>query len=414
MPAAPGSSAASVASATNAFGSAVAGLNGGVVRSDVARGNGRLDVQLRPGARIEVRAAGSTFRTEAPGMGVVSFLSDAAGARGTDVSLAASVFSRSGPRMFQELHLGVGHSSRRLGMSQPEAATTFFSDPGLAVGPVTAIRGTLARTSVEGRAALTIPTDKHRFKLGVAATAGINRNNYLSGDAGTFIFGGASSFAAGRGAFLQRSGASETSFTQVTAVGLLQDTWSAVPGLDVQYGLRAGVQHLGTGGARGNANWEQVSGLTTSGSPNVLVLSPRVSAGWDVQQLHTWLVKASAGMDEDEADPAVLHELKLGARDITVRRVTGAVGWPAAPGQTGTSSTGTQLAIAGESFRAPRTTRGSLGVARELGRAALVASAVLRHTDRLPQRRDLNLTPAVASVDQPTPISRRCRKTWLR
>jgi hypothetical protein len=105
-------------------------------------------------------------------------------------------------------------------------------------------------------------------------------------------------------------------------------------------------------------------------------------------------------MDEDEADPAVLHELKLGARDITVRRVTGAVGWPAAPGQTGTSSTGTQLAIAGESFRAPRTSRGSLGVARQLGRAALVASAVLRHTDRLPQRRDLNLTPAVASVDQ--------------
>jgi hypothetical protein len=75
--------------------------------------------------------------------------------------------------------------------------------------------------------------------------------------------------------------------------------------------------------------------------------------------------------------------------------------WPQAPNIAIAGRVGPNLSILGTKFRGPQTTRASASVSRSLGRAASFSvSAVVRRTDYLPRRRDLNLLPGRSSTDQ--------------
>lgn len=391
--------------ASGTYGKDLSGLGSGyLTRATTYRGYGRFDWNVTPTSRLALRANFGGHTDEAPNPSGATLASLLPRVSGTDLTAAGSLFSQLGASLSQELDLSFDYSKREyasqggggLGVTAP---ATLFSVGGIGVNGGAALQGDLSLSTVHLRDVLFYGSDQHQIKFGAGVTLSSYDQRYAFGHGGIFTFGGVQQFAEGRGAFVQLSGpVPEAKFT-IPELGIFaQDTWQAAPGVDLQFGARLDIERLplsGTEAAR--TAWRNATGIDL-GTPSRTILkpSPRASATWDVAGAHQWVIRAAAGLYYDRTDPAIFADAVAEDGSITVRRGLGVFQWPVAPD---VPRIGAQLALLSPDVKPPRTARGSLGITRQLGEAALQLSATVRHTDGLPQRRDLNLTPAPIATD---------------
>lgn len=369
-------------------------------RNDLVTGFGRFDWRITPSNRLMIRANAATIDQSVPDVGAQSFAAAFPAVSGSDVTAGASLASTLGSSTAQQLELSFDRSDRDYGEAGIVAPATLFAADGVALNGGSPLVGSFSRTAVHLRDALFVGASAHRFKLGVEANFSSYDQTYAFDQAGTFFFGDAADFAAGRGAFVQAGGGAPSATFSIPEFGLFaQDTWRAAPGMDVRLGLRMDLEHVPSGKITLNEQWLQLTGLANDQAPsNFTSLSPRVSVAWDVQDRHEWILRAGGGVFYDRMDPNLFGELVADDGSAIVRRGVGTfTGWPAAPADT---AIGPRLALVGPDFAPPRTERGSIGITRQLGKSALTLSATVRHTDFLPQRRDLNLAPQPSALDQ--------------
>ncbi|HET9984039.1 MAG TPA: carboxypeptidase regulatory-like domain-containing protein, partial [Longimicrobiales bacterium] len=391
--------------ASGTYGQDLNGLGAGyLARTTTYRGYGRFDWNVTPTSRLMLRTNFGGLTDEAPDLTGATLASPIPRVSGTDLAAAGSLFSQLGAGLSQELDLAFDYSKREyasqggggLGVTAP---ATVFSVGGIGVNGGAALEGDFSLSTVHLRDVLFYGSGQHQIKFGGGVTLSSYDQRYVFGHGGIFTFGGVQQFAQGRGAFVQASGAvPEAKFT-IPELGLFaQDTWQAAPGVELQFGARLDVERLPLGRTDGaRTAWRTATGIDL-GSPSRSILkpSPRASATWDVADAHQWIVRAAAGLYHDRTDPAIFADAVAEDGSVTVKRGVGAFGWPNAPD---VPAIGAQLALLAPDVKPPRTARGSIGITRQLGEAALQLSATIRRTDRLPQRRDLNLTPAAIATD---------------
>lgn len=397
--------AASRAVARDSFGIGIANLERPrIATTEVVSAFGRLDWNVSDAHALGVRANVATI--PATGLEPTAFGTRGLGGRveGRDVFAAVSLTSQFGQRLIQELRIGFGQSTRDFLAGGEAAPFTGLVDGGLAVGLDAGLPARFERTSVEATQSLHYSIGVHRLKGGIALEYASYDDAYAYGRTPSYLFGGVDAFARGEGLFQRIDGPPPAlSFSIPHFALFLQDTWTAVPGLELTVGLRYELERLPTDKVRLDEEWFRLTGLANAGiKPTVRRFVPRIGLTWDVQQRHRWLVHASAGVFHDRVDPALLSELLWSDGRPSAYRALGSLGgWPEPALSAATVDSGRVVTLLAPDFVAPQTTRASLGVSRVFGTGTTVSIfATRRRTEFLPRRTDLNLLATPVAEDQ--------------
>ncbi|HEX7050784.1 MAG TPA: TonB-dependent receptor [Longimicrobiales bacterium] len=372
--------------------------------ADVVSGFARVDWQVARGHTLSVRANVATLSPGDLEPGALPFPSDGATAEGRDISAAATLTSALGDRFSQEIRVGFTRSRREYDAAADAPPGTVFGEGGLAFGVDPALPGRFQRSAFRASQALYLRTGAHRLKSGIAATLVWHDDLYAHGRGGRFAFSDANGFATREGAFTRTTGPAPVARYMTPQIGVFfQDTWTAVPGLDITAGVRFEFEGLPVDEVQPNAEWLRLAGLDNADVPDQLrKVSPRLGFSWDVREDHQWLLHGGAGIYYDRVAPEVLGEWLTHDGRLVTHRAFGSLGsWPTIAAPLPVADSGAALTLLGPDFMPPRTARASFGITRRLGEnAALHLSAALRRTDFLPRRHDLNLAQAPAATDQ--------------
>lgn len=379
----------------------------GLVSTEVLSGFGRFDWQLASAHGLSVRGNFAALRAPQDGLGVW-IGRFGGGSEGTDLSgsaLLASEFSRT---LRQEARIGIERSRREGNAAtvagQPASLPgTLLVAEGLELGSDATVRDLVGRTTLHLSETLQWSKAAHRIKFGAAAAFSSYEGSWIPESGGEFLFAGLNEFARGRGYFSQVVGTRPTaSFMIPRYSAYVQDTWTAVPGLDLLLGVRFDLDQLPTGEITPNQEWKTLSGLSNAElEKSVTRFSPRLGFTWDPGQDHRWIVRGAAGLYSDLVDPAVIGEVVTNSGRLRVRRGLGVLNeWPGFPNSAEVADRGAALTLAAPGYAPPRTARGSLGISRLLGEhTTLHLSGTYRRTDFLPRRADLNLVANSVGTD---------------
>jgi hypothetical protein len=363
---------------------------------------GRFDWQISERTAVNVRANAASFATTNPDLGAWSIPNLGSELEAADISGAATLSSQLTGTVANELRLAF-ELSRRSYESSNLPATVLTEGP-IAFGDDRGLPGRFERVSFHVNDALHARAGRHRLKVGASATIASLDYEYAFNRSGAFYFGGPNQFATTSGVFTQSDGAVPVSRFSMPSIGLfLQDTWRAAPGLDLLFGLRTDIEILPDGEVTPNATLLARTGLANDDFTSTSVkLAPRVGLTWNVDEEGSWIVNAGLGVYHGTVDPAIMAELATRSSGDVDREGMNTFGdWPDIPNGTLAPAVGEHVTLLGPDFQAPRSLRASFGVATALGRAtAFHLSGVYRHTDFLPRRHDLNLSPFPIAQDQ--------------
>lgn len=362
---------------------------------------GRFDWRVAERSRVSARLSGGTFRTEAADFDRERWTNLGQVVEGTEVTAGVTLSSEIGEVALNELRVGVEVGSRDfLGGGLP--GTTVLEDD-IRFGTSPVAPGRFERTAVRLSEVLHIAGGNHQVKVGVMGVLSSVEQAFTYDNTGSFVFADLARFAAGEGVYTQVGGPPPVaSFGNNQLAAFLQDTWSVTPQFDLLAGLRYELEFLPAGDVPPNPDWVDRSGLfTDSIGGRKGKFSPRLGFTWRLGG-DRWVVRAQGGIFYDRVDPGLLAELISHARGLDVRRGVGVLGtWPEAPSGAVAPVRGARLTLLGPDFEPPRSSRGSFGISRYLGRGgAIHVSTSYRHTDFLPRRTDLNRLPAPAGEDQ--------------
>jgi hypothetical protein len=379
------------------------------VQSTVASGFGRFDWLIGSASTMSVRAGFGRIMPASGDLELGRATVPGAVAEGSDLMLSAGFTSVFRGDWAYELRVGVTRASREyqeqasvLG-GRPILPSTYLSDGGLHFGADARIPGVFRRTGFTTAQSIEMSTGLHRVQLGIETDVALHDDSYASQRPGEFFFGGASDFAAGRGAFVQTLLPSPRgSYTRLGMGAYVQDTWNAGPGLNVLAGLRYDVETLPVEDTRLSLKWQSYTGLDNADIPaRVQTISPRIGFSWDVGLQGLWTVRAAAGAYPMPISTDVITELlSMDGTPTVLRRLGNVDEWPGVP--TGaTLNLPARLTLLGSDFRSPYTGRASFGVSRYVsGGTTLHLSGAYRETEYLARRVDVNLQPLATSTDQ--------------
>ena len=375
--------------------------------SDLLTGFGRFDWQVANDHRLSIRGSISSIQAGGdPGsdidLGPGHLASLGAKLEGLDVATGATLASRFGAQIGQELRVGVERSDRDY--TQAPLPATRIVDGGFGFGNDPTLPARFERMAIRFSETVHVATPRHHLKFGVSGLFTANEHRYSFGRAGEYAFGGVGEFERLEGTFGGATGpGAAAKFQNWQFAGYLQDVWTAAPGLDVLLGIRYEIERLDDGEVRLNEDWLERSGIdNTTFDNSITKLSPRFGFRWDISRRGIWLVNGAAGIYHDRVDPAILGELIAQDGPVTFQRGTGTLGsWPILPSLADAPLQGPRLTLLGPDFQPPRTSRLSLGVSNILAEgSALHISGSYRYTDQLPRRHDLNLPLAPTTRDQ--------------
>jgi hypothetical protein len=371
-------------------------------RHDIDIGSlfGRFDGRFSDGVGVNVRGSAGLFKSRNPDLGASHIPGIGSVVEGNDISGAVTLTGRLGASSGVEIRTGIEISSRDF-MAGKSPATALVAGP-IAFGADPALPGQFERIGFRGSGALHFRLGQHRMKLGSTAKVASFDQTYNYNRNGVFLFGGVDEFARLEGVFVQSVGPLPVArFGSSSMGGFFQDVWTVTPGVVLTGGIRIEGEFLPQNEVRLNEEWEELTGVRTTDLPSSIVkVSPRV--GLTVGTPRTWQAHAEFGVYDGEASPGVLAEAVTRTGPVEMRRGVGQLGqWPGTPDSVAAPVMGPALAILGPEYRAPRTTRASLGITGswDLNTRYSVA-AVYRHTDFLPRRADLNLVATPLRHDQ--------------
>jgi hypothetical protein len=376
------------------------------ITSKLVSAFGRFDSQIAGAHALSARANFTALEgggdKEDPGLGPDNIASLGSNVDGLDLSAAATLASRLGSVVSQELRLGVERSERDY-WGSPLTGTRIV-DGGHDFGTDPAFAGEFERLALRASGTMHLALGRHRLKLGLDGLYTSHEQRYTHTRQGEFSFAGADEFAGLQGTFTQAVGSPPfAKFRNWQLALYVQDTWLLAPELEVLLGLRYEYERLDRDEVRRNEAWLEESGLdNTDFDRSIRKLNPRFGFQWDMGQRGEWLVRGGAGIYHDLVSAGLFGELVTLDGTVEFRRGVGVLNaWPAAPDLTAAPILGPRLTLLGPDFKPPRTRRASLGVTRLFAdRTAAHLSGSYRYTDHLPRRSGLNLPLAPATRDQ--------------
>lgn len=388
---------------------AVYGVDGAALLAPEARsserfnGGGRFDWRFAQDQKLEVSALfGSVGGNRLPRPALPG--EEPGALDGTDFLATAAVRSRLAERVSAAVRFGMGRSTRELAAAAgsqltglPSGASVVVSDALLGVGASPIAAGDASRTDFWGQSTFYLDLGRHEVGVGIGGRFTQHERQSPLAQAGVRTFGSADDVAAGAGAFFQTLGPSAAAdFSTEEIFAFVQDAWRVAPGLDLISGLRGELETLPGDDIAGDADWLAATGLDNSAAPtDALALGAMLGFDWNVGERHDWLLRGGVTVVPGDVGPGLLAEALTRDGTGSVRRGLGDL---AAPDAFPTFRT---LTLLGDDVRAPLTTRASLGIARALDdQTALLLSGVLRRTENLPRRFDLNLPVQPSAVDQ--------------
>jgi hypothetical protein len=351
-------------------------------------GQARLDWQLNATNHLMARLGFVTWKESNPQLG--SDLWNGAGSKLEARDLSGAVgLTTAGSSLANEFRAGFSMARREwLGSTVPG---TVLAGDGIAVGTSPTLPSLFDVKRVDVSDAVQYVRGQHRVKGGGSLGLISYDQDYRFGSNGLFHFGDLDEFADGRGDFLQVTGTPGSAKFSVTSPGLfLEDTWSASPEIQIQFGLRYETQMFPKNKIANDTAWFNRSGIANNFSPDIgKRISPRVSFVWNVRG--EWVVRGSGGLFQGELDPSLFAEALLFDGGSTVRRGQGLFpGWPGAS-DIQAANVGKRLTLFSPNYRAPRTAKFDFGISRGIrGGTTLTIGGSYSHSDFLLRRTDLN------------------------
>jgi len=371
-----------------------------VVQRELVSAFGRFDWDFSQNHRASVAASFAHFKDSEAVTGPGSPIAMGAPADGTDILGTAAVLSRFSPITGNELRVGF-ESSRRTYTSNDLPATRiggsfidFGTDP--------AQPGQFKLTGVTLTDAFQAALGNVQLKLGLFAAYTTHDQTFSYGSGGTYWFSDPDAFGTGRGSYLASTNALTTArYSSLRVGGMLQNTWTVLPGLDLQFGLRWDGEWLPNKDLVLDQGWLDLTGIRSDSIRGfVSKWGPRFGFRWGLGRTGEWVVQGEAAQYRGPVDPAVMTEaLREPGRNIVSRGI-GDVGWAGTSGPD-VRQVGARLTVLHPDYRDPGTSGLSFGVARRIGEAGLLElSTNYRHTSYLTRRHDLNRLAAPSGQDQ--------------
>ena len=375
----------------------VAALDGDAL-SDTERLNagGSFSWQLSGARSVEVfglygRSDADHAASSLPGAVVPASL------EGDDLLAGLSATARLSDRVDGQLRAGLTRSSRSYGAaslvdSGLGEGAVLFAPTGAQLGDP-AYPATVDRSEISAEGSLFYGGGSHQLKAGLGAR--FTSHEQTTGGRGLYLFDDAAGFATRTGVFrgLDRVPTASFSVTELFVHG--QDSWRAAPGLQLTSGLSYEVETLPAGDLVASRRWQELTGIDNTDLPDYtgdvgLVLG----FDWDVQERQVWRVSGGLSVQRGDVAPELLAEALGYDGRVAASMILGDVASTPTP-------LGPRLTIVSPDFAAPVTTRANVGLSRAIGpTAALHLGAVIRETDHLPRRTDLNRPAAAPFSDQ--------------
>jgi hypothetical protein len=397
--------AAALADAVDGSGGLAPFIEPTTTRFDRIGAFGRADFRVADDHALSTRARFSTFpEIQAVSVRTGEPLAFGGSPDAREASATATVTSALADGSFNEA--GIGYETSRVTRAAVAASLPPFTE----VVSLGRRLGAYDRDAYEsnlqqlyGRETLIYQTGAHRFKVGGWIAYRSHDLSFLEDRAGRFTFATTEDLLSRTGAFRIADGTARTSqFDVLTYAIFLHDAWIPSPGLELSGGIRLGVFNFpDTIDIRLNSAWLSEAGIANNAMPkSKRHLEPRFGLRWTPAG-GGWTVQAAVAVDGEGAWPEVLAEVIGNDGAHNIRSAVGDLGsWPAAPNQNVAPSIGPTLTILGPEFTGPLTTRFSAGITRAVGAFSVGVSGVIRKTDYLPERRDINLLPTMAATDQ--------------
>ncbi len=324
----------------------------------------------------------------------------------TDFLVGGGFLAVVGRRELLEVRLGVGRSAwtsaAAAGADLPfEAGSPTFLDAstGLRGGPGPLEAESASRLDGDLTAALQARRGTHSIYVGLRGgfashSQDLGRDPWIRTAVGTGAVDGSWS-----GAFVARRYRGEVSAT-VPRFGIFaEDTWAAGSGLQLRYGAGFDSEWVPLLDILPTSSWFAASGLTApSLEEQVSAPSGFVDLTWSNSGTQLTL---GAAYESHAFDPSLLLEVR-NSRDSDVYGSTGSFpAWPEAPLTAITPpSIDPGYAYLVDDPSAPATLRLSAGVQRSAGAVEFGVGGVVRFTEGLTRRRNLNRTVTPHGTDQ--------------
>lgn len=262
----------------------------------------------------------------------------------------------------------------------------------IALGSAPMLPGSFAEQRLSATETITLPMAAFTIKIGGGVARRNLTHDWLYDAAGSAAFGSLADFAAGIGAWTATTTTNsevDFSLTELSAFG--QVDWQASPSLKLSAAARYEAQSLPTDLVTPAPEFGRVFGLANFVVPTSRssAIGPRGAITFDAGARGTTIVRLSGGLVPGRYDLATIAEAAHYDGDVTRRRATGEIGWPAAPGDGVVEST--PITMFSLDVRAPRSfvIDGSLSQAIAAG-TVLDVTGGYSHTDYLMRRGDLN------------------------
>ena len=384
------------------------GLGEAAVRTAQAMtGFARLEWALRGGNRFQIRANFASLSDPAPEqVGLPTVPGEIGITKGTDVSVALSVFTNIARNWDLEARLGL-ETSNRMGLASPGLSGEAFpgtslASVGIPIGTASTLPSDVTRSAISLAPTLHYDLDEHQLKFGARFVAPRYQYEGVSDQVGSFRFGNPTELAAGRGYYQALTGSalnSEFSLLRVTAFG--QDRWSVTRDLEVNFGAQYVIERLPEQEWNTSLVWDSLAGIGSDSLSTISGVTTRFGFRWAVGGSDRTTVSGQVGLSYAPLDPAHVHTLLVGDGRAESRvAVAGLSSWPAAP-NTALVNGAPRVALLGPDLELPRTSRASFGFSRALGEGVAVhAGASFRRTEFIERIADLNLNLATGGVDQ--------------
>ncbi len=354
-------------------------------------GLARLDWRFGANTLLAVRAGGASWSEDNADVG--QELVNGAGSRlqAHDVSGSAAL-TTGGDSWSSDTRVGV-HSSSRDWTGAALPYTGMVGD-GIAIGGAFTLPGNFSDNGVGLYETVTLHAGDHTVKLGGSVEGRTINYSWLPGSSGRYEFGDVASFAADEGAYYQAFRSAAAPDLPIHDVTLFaEDSWRPLTGLELFGGVQYARESLPTGVIQFDSVWSYTSGVRNDAVPTDSKsggFGPRGGFTWDASGTGATTVRGDVGIAPGHFDELALAEVAQFDGDVTVRRATGALTWPAVGTDAGTA-VGQSLTLFNFGVRKPRSYKSSLSLTQRLGSAAtLTIHGAYYHTDYLLRRTDMN------------------------
>jgi hypothetical protein len=363
-------------------------------------GMARFDAQPTATSQIFFRGGAAYSKREFDGPGPIGLARDVAlPEESVEFSVAGGWTGEYRPGVIFEMRAGVSGSDRTFEPANASRPAAVLVGSAARLGGVAWGEAEAQRLDVVLLPGVRWSLGQGVLKLGVAAR--VTSHTVAQGQSLELFYSDGPALVAGQGlAYAADAPVAEFSTREVGAYA--QYDFDLSPALSGSVGGRFDYELLPESEASLSTTWLQASGLRNDEYPSKFSqVGARASLTWDPSLDGSTRIYGTMSMHHGDVDPGALSQLlsQDGSATSTVFAGTG-LDWPMGSLPGGATAQPT-LTLFGPDVRAPRSTRGTVGLVRRLtGSLNLQASAAYRRTDFLLRRRNLNRPPTGQAVDE--------------